>query len=385
MMKKKLRIFYDKRMAAEVSLDSLGDEWLGYVARISGGNDKQGFPMMQGVLVNGRVRLLMDHRHKTYRQRRKGERKRKSVRGCIVGADLAMLNLVIVKKGEKELPGLTDKDIPQRLGPKRASKIRKLFNLEKEDDVRKYVVRRVLPKKEGKKQRSKAPKIQRLVTPRVLQHKRRLRAHKIAWAQKSREDAAEYAKLLALRRKESKSKRSALISARRSERASSKKSETEEKKSGKTKRPEKEAEPSPAAKKAQPPVKKPRVGKKAEGAKPAKSAKTAKTKSPESGTKSAKPVKAKAKPAKPAEGAKPKTAKTTKASPKPTTKAAKPAATKPAAAKPAAAKPAATKPAAAKPATGAKKSAKPATGAKKTAKPATGAKKTAKPATPKSS
>merc|ERR1712093_859038 len=31
--------------------DSLGDEFKGYVFQISGGNDKQGFPMMQGVLT----------------------------------------------------------------------------------------------------------------------------------------------------------------------------------------------------------------------------------------------------------------------------------------------------------------------------------------------
>ena len=51
--------------------------------------------------------------------------------------------------GEKEIPGLTDSTVPRRLGPKRASKIRKLFNLAKEDDVRQYVVRRPLSK-EGK-------------------------------------------------------------------------------------------------------------------------------------------------------------------------------------------------------------------------------------------
>lgn len=59
--------------------------------------------------------------------------------------------------------------IPRRLGPKRASKIRKLFNLSKEDDVRTYVIKRPLPQKEGKKQRFKAPKIQRLITPVMLQ------------------------------------------------------------------------------------------------------------------------------------------------------------------------------------------------------------------------
>lgn len=52
--------------------------------------------------------------------------------------------------GEQDIPGLTDTNVPRRLGPKRASKIRKLFNLTKEDDVRQYVVRRPLPQKDGK-------------------------------------------------------------------------------------------------------------------------------------------------------------------------------------------------------------------------------------------
>ena len=39
--------------------------------------------------------------------------------------------LQIVKKGDAELPGLTDEEKPRLRGPKRASKIRKLFNLTK--------------------------------------------------------------------------------------------------------------------------------------------------------------------------------------------------------------------------------------------------------------
>ncbi|KAG2295169.1 hypothetical protein Bca52824_041838 [Brassica carinata] len=66
--------------------------------------------------------------------------RRKSVRGCIVSQDLSVLNLVILKKAEKDLPGLTDTEKPRMRGPTRASKIRKLFNLTKDDDdVRKYV------------------------------------------------------------------------------------------------------------------------------------------------------------------------------------------------------------------------------------------------------
>ncbi|OTF83535.1 hypothetical protein BLA29_000147 [Euroglyphus maynei] len=191
-------------MGQEVEADSLGDEWKGYVFRITGGNDKQGFPMKQGVLTNGRVRLLLSAGHSCYRPRRTGERKRKSVRGCIVDSNLSVLSLIIVKKGAQEIEGLTNVTIPRRLGPKRASKIRKLFNLSKADDVRQYVVRRPLTQKEGKPQRTKAPKIQRLITPQLLQRKRRRMALKRRRSEKRKEQANEYARLLAERQKEAK-------------------------------------------------------------------------------------------------------------------------------------------------------------------------------------
>lgn len=53
------RHFYDRKMGQEIDGEVLGDEFKGYIFRITGGNDKQGFPMKQGVLVNGRVRLLL--------------------------------------------------------------------------------------------------------------------------------------------------------------------------------------------------------------------------------------------------------------------------------------------------------------------------------------
>ena len=209
-------------MAQEVPADALGDEFKGYVLRITGGNDvrfasllcaplivvsreiltmllirmfhfnssirlakitkfenslpslpdnpsvsslsflsarqqKQGFPLKQGVLVPHRVKLLLAKGHSCYRPRRTGERKRKSVRGCIVGPDVRALHLVVVKQGESDIPGLTDEVLPKRLGPKRATKIRRFFNLDKSDDVRKFVIRReVVPKKEGAKPYTKA-------------------------------------------------------------------------------------------------------------------------------------------------------------------------------------------------------------------------------------
>merc|ERR1711998_136242 len=182
---KKLLPFFDKRVSQEVGLESLGDEFAGYRAQITGGNDKQGFPMMQGVLTPERVRLLLRKGSKCYRQRRTGEMKRKSVRGCIVSQDLSCLNLVIVKRGEAELPGITDEEKPLRLGPKRATKIRKLFNLTEEDDVRKFVVRRSVTTKTGKEY-MKAPKIQRLVTKQTLQKKRHRVALKRGRAEKNK-------------------------------------------------------------------------------------------------------------------------------------------------------------------------------------------------------
>ena len=111
-------------------------------------------------------------------------------------ANLSVLNLV--KKGEKDIPGLTDTTVPHPLGPKRASSIRKLFSLSKEDDVHQHLVRKPL-NKENKKPRTKAPKIQRPVTPRVLQHKHRWIDLKEQHTKKNKGLAAEYAKLLAKR------------------------------------------------------------------------------------------------------------------------------------------------------------------------------------------
>jgi small subunit ribosomal protein S6e len=227
-----LRCFYDQRMSSEILGDDMQDEqFKGYVFRISGGNDAQGFPMKQGVLLSRRVRLLLKKGQKCYRQRRSGERKRKSVRGCIVGPDLAVLNLVVVKVGDAPIPGLTSDDInnPLRLGPKRASKIRKLFNLGPADDVRKYVVERTTTynqkvKGEDKgpeKTVTKRPKIQRLVTPLSKQHKRRRKVlAQRAWDRAVSEKAA-FQKLLKKRNAERRQSEAA----RRSSRKRSRKTE----------------------------------------------------------------------------------------------------------------------------------------------------------------
>jgi len=218
---KRLQNLYERRMAQEIDGSVLGDEFDGYILRISGGNDKQGFPMRQGVLTNTRVRLLCKKGHKAYRQRRTGERKRKSVRGCIVGHDISVLNLVVTKVGPNDIAGLTDDTVPRRLGPKRANKIRKLFNLTKDDDVRKYVISRTFTNKKGVEVR-KSPKIQRLVTPLMLQRKRSRKAAKMNSVLRNKEEAAAYKRVVAQRLAEQREARRSLISKRRSTRKSAK-------------------------------------------------------------------------------------------------------------------------------------------------------------------
>ena len=46
-------------MGSDVDGEVLGEEFKGYTLRITGGNDKQGFTMKQGILINGRVKILM--------------------------------------------------------------------------------------------------------------------------------------------------------------------------------------------------------------------------------------------------------------------------------------------------------------------------------------
>ena len=62
--------------------------------------------MKQGVLTAGRVKLLLSKGHSAFRPKRKGHRKRKSVHGCIIDESLSVICLVIVRKGENEIPGM---------------------------------------------------------------------------------------------------------------------------------------------------------------------------------------------------------------------------------------------------------------------------------------
>jgi small subunit ribosomal protein S6e len=137
-----------------------------------------------------------------YRPRRAGERKRKSARGCITGPDLAVIALKVLVKGEADVAGLTDENRPRRLGPKRANNIRRSFALRKQDDVRKYVVRRALVR--GDKTFYKSCNIQRLITEKRFRRKKVASRNKKDRAKAAQENKVGYEKLLSKYLKEKK-------------------------------------------------------------------------------------------------------------------------------------------------------------------------------------
>jgi len=215
-----IRAFCDKRISHQVEGDVLGADWKGYVFKITGGCDKDGFAMKQGVMTSNRVRLLLKQGDSHFHCRRDGYRKRKSLRGCIVSPSLAVVNLVVLKRGETDIKGLTDEASkrPAAYFLKRASKLRKLFGLTKKDDVRQFSIRNVVTKtnKKGKTVKKViAPAIQRLITPARLHTKMQNKkaVHKRSLATKKA--AEEFNSLIAIRRKQfSQEKESALAKKR---------------------------------------------------------------------------------------------------------------------------------------------------------------------------
>jgi small subunit ribosomal protein S6e len=96
----KASILIGKKIGSEFPGDNIGLS--GYSLQITGGTDKDGFPMHPSVEGMGRIRVLLSGVpcfHPTI----KGQRKRKTVRGNTISADIMQINCKVVKKGEKPL------------------------------------------------------------------------------------------------------------------------------------------------------------------------------------------------------------------------------------------------------------------------------------------
>lgn len=76
-------------MTTKVPADALCKEWRGFVIPISCGNNKQ------GILLRGRVHLLLSKGNYCYRKENWRERKHKSIHRSTVNANQSVLNLLL--------------------------------------------------------------------------------------------------------------------------------------------------------------------------------------------------------------------------------------------------------------------------------------------------
>ena len=85
--------------------DKIGGEVVGlpgYEIQLTGGTDRDGFPMRADITGSGRTSVLLAS-GSGFSPRKRGERRRKRVRGCRISEAVVQVNAKIVKRGEKPI------------------------------------------------------------------------------------------------------------------------------------------------------------------------------------------------------------------------------------------------------------------------------------------
>ncbi|MFX1410095.1 MAG: eS6 family ribosomal protein [Promethearchaeota archaeon] len=98
---KKFKPFEGKKIGDTIKGGLIG--FANYEFEITGGSDSSGFPMRKDVHGPVKKRILVSKRAIGYKPRRKGEKRRKTVRGNEVTFDITLINLKVLKYGESEL------------------------------------------------------------------------------------------------------------------------------------------------------------------------------------------------------------------------------------------------------------------------------------------
>jgi small subunit ribosomal protein S6e len=93
-------VFLNRRIGEEVNLDNLGLP--GFKAKITGGSDKQGFPMKPKMQGTARKKALLK-KGIGFRTTIRGQMKRKNIRGNIISPETQQLNLVITQAGDMQI------------------------------------------------------------------------------------------------------------------------------------------------------------------------------------------------------------------------------------------------------------------------------------------
>ena len=81
----------------------------GYTLKITGGSDKNGFPMRKDVFGQRRIKSLLSG-GVGYKPKSKGIKKRKTVRSKVISEDIVQINTIVSKFGNKSLADILNKE-----------------------------------------------------------------------------------------------------------------------------------------------------------------------------------------------------------------------------------------------------------------------------------
>jgi len=151
-----------EKAASGLSGKKIGDKFSGkilgldgYELEITGGSDRDGFPMRKDVSGTTRKRVLLAF-GPGFHPKKKGERKRKSIRGNTIADDIAQINVKVVKAGSKSIAasfGVEEK----KEEPKKEAKAEAKTEAPK-TDAPKEEPKKEEPKKEEVKEKPKEEK-----------------------------------------------------------------------------------------------------------------------------------------------------------------------------------------------------------------------------------
>lgn len=125
----------------------------GYEIQITGGSDRDGFPIRADVPGRGRKKVLLSG-GPCYKKKSKGIKKRKTVRGNTITQDIVQINAKIIKKGAKPI----DKLLGVGEAAEEGVKEEKVEKEEKPPKKEKKPSKKEEPAKEEKKAKGKPKK-----------------------------------------------------------------------------------------------------------------------------------------------------------------------------------------------------------------------------------
>ena len=144
--------FINKKIGDKVSGNTFG--FKNYEFEVTGGSDKDGFPMRYDLPGTGRKRILLV-RGPCVKIKRKGMRKRKTVRGNVIAEDVKQINIKVLKEGDKKLEDIFPKKEEKKEEVKKEEELKEEPKKEALKEEKKEVLKEEVKKEEKKSEEEK--------------------------------------------------------------------------------------------------------------------------------------------------------------------------------------------------------------------------------------